>query len=445
MLLAACANAGREEDRGAAPGACEDQDHDGFGRDCANGYDCDDRDAKVTSQCRSCTRPEHGCPCKDEGAAESCFLPAQDLPDGKQMCSEGTRTCRAGVWSSCESVHQYVMEKRPETQGVVVPSAGRETCDGCDVRCFRIVDNLLQDGGVGDGSVTFGPGGGLVLKPGSGMAGDAGMDAGPSGTGCPGLDSCCWTLSGTLRTSCQATVAVNDAARCDREKAVYCPSETITGPATGCTLGSGADTDCDGIPNAVDSLLGKPFSTTNNQTIFHQLDVGEAENNNIEVSFKLKNADVYFLLDTTGTMIDERDNLVSTLTTGNVVNCAQLSQCCKGDGDCTDIVEGNNQTDCYNAQVTYCGRHVDCADADLDGSPDNNLRTAGVVGAIRCLVGTSWFGAGFFREIPAYNSSEDWFVTGEGQRYGDRDEQVYRHLIDMTSDYARVGSALAGM
>ncbi|HKP59924.1 MAG TPA: C-type lectin domain-containing protein [Polyangiales bacterium] len=443
LLTGACAD--RSAAGGETPGgACEDIDRDGFGRGCANGYDCDDHNPKITHECRNCAQPDHGCPCEEEGAAQSCFLPARDLPEGKLMCSEGTRTCRSGVWSGCESVHEYVMEK-PQTQGITVPSAGRETCDGCDLKCFRVVDNLLTEGGVAGGTVTFGPSGGLVLLPGDGGVADGGVDAGPVVPGCTGLNLCCDTLSGALKTQCQATASAGNAARCDSEKPTFCPSGTITGPVANCTLGTGPDSDCDGIPNSVDNLLGKPFSTTGNQTIFHQLDVGETGTNNIDVAFKLKNADVYFLLDTTGTMIDERDNLLATLTSGNVVNCAQLSQCCAGNTTCTGIVSANNQTNCYNAQPTYCGKYVDCADANLDGAPDNNLRTEGVVGAIRCLVGTSWFGTGYFREMPAHKDPEPDPVWGEGERYGDRDEHVYRHLIDMTPDYDQVRKALGAM
>jgi hypothetical protein len=365
------------------------------------------------------------------------------LEDGKLQCAEGTRVCRSGAWSGCESVHEYMLDTSARTQAVIVPSAGRENCNKCDLKCFKVIDDLLTEGGVADGSVKFGPNGGITLLPGDGGAGDGGVDAGPLGTGCTGLNNCCATLSGAVKTACQATVMVANEARCTSELATYCPSGPITGPVQNCTVGSGPDTDCDGIPNAVDNLEGKPFPTTANQTIFHQLDVGETEGNSIEVSFKLNNADVYFLLDTTGTMIDERDNLVNTLTSGNVVNCAQLSTCCGTNTTCTGIVSSNNQTNCANAQITYCGGHaVDCADADLDGLPDNNLKTQGVVGAVRCLVGTSWFGTGYFRELPAHKDNEPTPVFGEGQRYGDRDEIVFRHLIDMTPDYDRVRIAL---
>lgn len=440
LTMAACTNAGGSAGSGEAPTACEDFDHDRFGRGCERGPDCDDRDAKITHECRTCSRPDYGCPCANEGAMESCFLPSKDLPEGKLQCAEGTRSCRSGVWSGCESVHEYVVEKRAQTQQIVVQDAGREPCTECDLKCFKVVDDLLADGGVADGSVTLGPGGGLTLLPG----GDGGVpDGGGFGTGCPGLTLCCETLSGPVKDACYATAASANDARCTSEYATFCPSGTITGPLPNCTLGSGPDFDCDGIPNAVDSLEGKPFPTTANQTIFHQLDVGESGTNAIDVSFRLNNADVYFLLDTTGTMIDERDNLVNTLTTGNVVNCAQLSTCCGPNATCTGIANANNQTMCATAQLTYCGgRPVDCADSDLDGAPDNNLKTQGVVGAVRCLVGTSWFGTGYFREVPAHKDTEPTPVFGEGQRYGDRDEVVFRHLIDMTPDYDRVRVAL---
>jgi Lectin C-type domain len=382
-----------------------------------------------------------------EGAVEACFLPVKELGDGKTQCFEGTRVCSEGRWSGCDSVHTYLLDKKPETQGIIVPNAGRETCNKCDLKCFKVIDDLLIEGGVAGGSVEFGKNGGLVLLPGTGEGGvgDAGVDAGPVPVGCAGLAACCTTLSGPLRTACQATASSGPDTKCDKEKATYCPSGTITGPVPNCVLGTDPDVDCDGIPNAVDSIDGKPFSTTANQTIFHQLDVGESGTNSLNVSFKLNNADVYFLLDTTGTMIDERDNLVNTLTTGNVVNCAQLSQCCGTNTTCTGIVSANNQTNCATAQTMYCGGPVNCADANNDGAPDNDLKTQGVVGAVRCLVGTSWFGTGFYRELPLHKEPEPVPVFGEGQRYGDRDEIVFRHLIDMTPDYTRVRDALRDM
>lgn len=437
LIFVACADP-RDNNAGGPTGPCEDADHDGYGRDCERGPDCNDGDAKITYECRSCANHDHGCPCEDEAAVESCFLPPRELANGALQCAEGTRVCRSGTWSGCESVHQYVVDQESSAQNIIDPSAGRETCNRCDVKCFKVVDNLLISGGVADGSVKFGPSGGITLLGGDGGVMDAGVDAG-LGTGCSGLQNCCNTLSGPAKTACDATVVVGDNTRCDKERAVYCPTGTITGPVPNCVLGSGADSDCDGIPNAVDSANGKPFPTTANQTIFHMLDIGESATNGIDVNFKLKNADVYFLMDMTGTMMDERDALVTSLTTNNVVDCAFLSQCCGSSSACATIVASNDWSMCAAAQPTYCGKTVDCADANLDGAPDNTLKPQGVVGAVRCLVGTSWFGTGFFRDVP---------IRDEGSStvdISDRDELLFRHLVDMTSDIDSVRVALSAM
>src|SRR5688572_4934987 len=266
--------AGRESSEFDAGVTCEDVDHDGFGRNCARGYDCNDNDPKSTNECRSCAAPELGCSCAPGAGPVSCFLPDEALPGGDVMCREGTRFCREGVWSGCESVHSYVVAPKPETQRVIDPNAGQSTCSICDLKCFKVVDNLLADAGTAGGNVTFAPGGGLTLLPGDGGTGGTTGDGGSGSlNGCAAMAACCSTLIPALRADCQATVLMMNDARCNSERVVYCPPGTVTGPVTGCTLGSGPDSDCDGIPNAVD-YPGKPLATTNNQAIFHQLDVG---------------------------------------------------------------------------------------------------------------------------------------------------------------------------
>ncbi|MEY4578818.1 MAG: hypothetical protein RL701_3521, partial [Pseudomonadota bacterium] len=462
-VLFGCNGAYAPGDGNAGPDAggvaCEDNDHDGFGSHCDRGYDCDDNDPKTTNECRSCAQPELGCACTATNTPISCFLPAADLPGGDITCREGTRYCRAGVWSGCESVHEYVLARSVDTQRVVNPDAGHGPCNECDIKCHQVVDNLLVDGGTAGGDVAFGPGGGLTLLPGDGGAGGMTVDAGPALTGCTGLKACCSTLSGVLKTTCDLTAnnILSTDVVCQAELLVYCPSGEVDGPVVGCTLGKGPDSDCDGIPDVVD-YPGKPIATTNNQTIFHQLDIGETGQNSLDLTFKLRNADVYFLVDMTNTMKEERDNLLSSLTTGNVINCAHLNQCC---GRLTDMADqkscndafaaatnqagkADDQNRCLAEEKKYCpgGQPLDCPDLNFDGQPDNALKDQGVVGGVRCLVGSAWFGAGFTREMPIIKDSLDGKTGGD---YGDRDEQVFRHLVDMTNDYTRVRTALGGM
>jgi hypothetical protein len=418
--------------------ACVDRDGDSFGEGCVNGSDCDDSNARITRQCRTCTgRSEEGCPCA-EAAVESCFLPDTQLPDNRVMCSEGTRTCRHGGWSSCENAHQYVARVTPDTQQLIDADAGTPTCSICDVLCFKAIDNLLSDSGTADGSVAFANGGGVTLVPIDASSADAAVLS-----DCSILDGCCSTLAGSAASACMATANAGVDATCRSALATYCPTTPITGPLTGCTPGSGPDSDCDGIPNAVDTSVGAPFSSTNNQTIFHQLGVGGSASNSIDIAYKMSNADVYVLFDATGTMGPVRQNLENLLTTGNFADCAQLSQCCGSDTTCQAIASANNATNCHSSQLSYCGGYVDCADVDLNGTPNNELKTQGIVGGIRCVVGTAWFGLGQFREIPVHSEPEPDFCLGENCRYGDRDEQIFRNLVDMTPDHERVRTALS--
>ncbi len=113
-----------------APAPCQDEDGDGFGAACLPGPDCDDRDRRVTNECRACLRPATGCRC-----AGSAVIPCNQAtgttaegPEG--ICRLGQRACRGGVWSACEPVaaaHRYV--------------GAPMNCPGeCDPTCHQIVD-----------------------------------------------------------------------------------------------------------------------------------------------------------------------------------------------------------------------------------------------------------------------------------------------------------------
>lgn len=377
-----------------------------------------------------------------EGSKQSCFLPDQRDPAGVTMCTEGTRECRAGAWSACENTQKYPLTQLPDTQRLVDPSAGNPTCSLCDISCFQVIDTLSQADGLGDSDLTFASGGGLTLPT---AAAPVASDGGVVTPGCSELDRCCAGFSGALNSACMSVASGLDDAKCAEALSTYCPSGEISGPRTDCTLGTGEDSDCDGIPNVVDETVGPPLPGTSHRTIFHQLDIGETGDNTLDVGYKLSNADVYILFDATGTMASERQNLSDLLTTSNVVHCAQLAQCCGGDATCSGIAGRNNPADCYDAQPAYCGSHVDCADVDFDGLPNNELVEQGVVGGVRCLVGSSWFGLGSFREIPVHAEPETDRCPAEGCRYGDRDEHLFRHWVDMTSDHERVRDALTQM
>ncbi|HMI93059.1 MAG TPA: hypothetical protein VK509_16930, partial [Polyangiales bacterium] len=453
---------------------CVDEDRDGFGRNCAMGQDCDDRTAAITNQCLACAHNESGCACRSDQQPVACFLPDQSLDDGAVMCREGTRHCRGGKWSGCEDVHNYVVTPDPSATSLINADAAPKNCSICDLRCFKVEDPLLaEDGGAGS-NVSYPGGGGLRLAP-----IDAGGGAGSGGTGgsgaplmgCAGLTVCCDTLRGRPEAEGECRVIagampVNDA-NCNAALEVYCPS-VIDGPVDGCTIGSGTlDSDCDGIPDTLDECTKDtiatnprcngstlPLTTTNNQTIFHVLDEGETGSNSVELGFRVRNADVYFLMDMSNTMSDERDKLVNSMITGNVVECALLKNCCtkltvaSERAACITTVEGDDSTQCGNAETRYCSAFpelTNCPDLDFDGDPDNELKTQGVVGAVRCLVGSAYFGAGTFDEIPFSDglNSIDNDTAGAFRDRGHRDEWAFKHYVDMTSNYSRVRDAIA--
>ena len=328
------------------PGAvCSDRDGDGYGQGCDGGHDCDDRDPQVHEGCLRCATPERGCACADGSAPVSCYLEKTIADDGTEMCHEGTRYCRDGTWSSCESVHSYPKPDRGELTAIIDSTGAPVTCSDCNIKCYVIRDNLDPvDGGLSDAGngVSWASGGGLQL----------------------GTTTTVWE---------QPTTGTIDGG-------------TVTGP-TGCMPGTAPDVDCDGIPDKYDAYpFQRPFATTN-PAIFLDLAPGETGSGTIELVFFMNTLDIYFLLDQTDSMNAVRRKLQSALLNG-----------------------------------TFLGADVECADTDLDGLPNDELKTQGVLGGIRCLLREAEVGAGYFREIP--------FST-----YGNDDEIAFRHVLDMTTDH----------
>ncbi|MDB4975319.1 MAG: internalin, partial [Myxococcaceae bacterium] len=186
---------------------------------------------------------------------------------------------------------------------------------------------------------------------------------------------------------------------------------TLTGGAAGsssagglldnysCTPGSAPDVDCDGVPDTYDVSSNSPPFTTSHKTIFMQLAPGQSGTQNLQINFNLASADIYFYLDMTGSMGPERDNLIASLTSGNYLPAAVAAQ--------------------------------DCADRDLDGSPDNYLKNLGVAGNIACLIRDARFGTGWFRDLP--------FAA-----HGAIDFEMFEHRLDITSDVGAVQTSLQG-
>jgi hypothetical protein len=481
LALLACTRAPRPPRVHDAGIACRDHDGDGFGAHCARGPDCDDDDPALSRQCRECARPNEGCACPDNQVPIPCYGADDVLADGRVMCHQGTRRCLDGVWGACENMQSYPAPGGAQVASLVDPTAPPENCSKCDITCFTIKDLLLADAGVPGTNVSYGTSGGLTLGRGDGGggvgAGDGGVatdagaaagDAGGATSGCAGLALCCATLSlqPAAASDCATTVAGADDMACDAALTLYCPS-TISGATPGCTVGaSSIDSDCDGIPDAFDECTAatvatnpacggrtNPLATSTDQTIFHVIAKGSSAANSLEINYKVQNADVYFLMDMSDTMGDERDDLVNELTSGDVVECALLKNCCDHltgamQTSCLTVVKADKQANCQSAEATYCKNpaYLDCSDGDFDGVPDNAQKTQGVIGAIRCLVGSSWFGAGYFRELPFRDGVTYIGFGGDDTRgiqdRGNSDEHAFRHWVDMTSDATPVYDAL---
>lgn len=321
----------------ASEGECVDLDGDGFGSHCSAGPDCDDRSPDIHTGCTDCAAPSAGCACEPGTAPASCYLDVT-REDGDLMCHEGTRYCREGVWSQCEDIFSYVLPEARRAAALVDIDAGPVSCNACNPVCYRVTDPLdLVDGGLvgADDQLEWSPSGGLTLREDPSQTTDA---------------------------------------------------PPPTDPAT-CQVGSPPDADCDGIPDGFDPYPSTPPFASTNPGLFLEMGPGETDSGDIKVEFSLNSADVYFLVDQSGSMEGERDQLVADLGSGDFI------------GD-----------------PAY-----ECSDIDGDGTPNNELKSGGIIGAIRCIIRDSNFGVGLFRELP---------FSG----YAPSNQLVFEHYQDITAD-----------
>lgn len=99
-----------DDDDAGSENACIDRDGDGFGRNCDEGKDCNDDDPDITDECRRCLTVVKDCPCKPGTAALRCIPPVKQVDGGILVCAEGSRYCRDGYWSDCETIGEYVFQ-----------------------------------------------------------------------------------------------------------------------------------------------------------------------------------------------------------------------------------------------------------------------------------------------------------------------------------------------
>ncbi len=237
---------------------CVDLDHDGYGRGCDKGEDCDDRIAYYNTDCGGTNLN----PC-NPGASEACYSLSSLGGSLTLQCSSGTRTCgQDGHWGACSVKQSFArVLAKPLAQLITGPV----TCNPCDPACNLSTDypdNTDLNGGNSDTGLHYEPGaGGLVLI-------DANGGTYGSGGGAP------------------------------------------------------ADTDGDSMPDDWDDFPADPTKDgiTENGGLYHILPyLGPAVSDPLEIDVQAQNADVYFLMDTTATMQGEIDNLKAALTTGDYV------------------------------------------------------------------------------------------------------------------------------
>ncbi|MGE0790742.1 MAG: hypothetical protein AB7S26_34025 [Sandaracinaceae bacterium] len=230
-----------------------------------------------------CTVPGAGCACED-AAPISCFLMPVEV-DGVAMCRRGTRYCRDQVWTACESVHEY------ELYGAQALVTGPAQCEPCDPSCAESIDtpDTADLPGHSTDIVYNASAGGIQL------------------------DSMMMTTTPPL-----------------------------------------PDSDGDGIPDVADDCVGPgAFQNADGSCygdvfFYHSLSYGAPpEIDPLDINVQVRTADVYFLMDVTGSMGGEIANLKSALTSGTF--------------------------------ITGC--------------------SGGVIGAIRCTIPDAWFGVGRFGDF----------------------------------------------
>jgi hypothetical protein len=237
---------------------CVDLDHDGFGRGCKLGADCDDRDKNRNLSCgvrEACT----------SGGAQPCYELKSVTKDALH-CVAGTRSCANGTWTSCNMEKEFSLDVPDVYAGIVT---GPIECNPCNPACVLSTDYPTDiDLNAGNSEdVYYDPGeGGITVAPDGGGGGGGSLTDG-DGDGVPDdYDSC------------------------------------------------PANPSCDGwsddpVTCATCAVLGD---------IFHVLPLGgPTVFDPVDFETRIRTADIYFLMDTTDSMQGEINNLTSGLTEGN--------------------------------------------------------------------------------------------------------------------------------
>ncbi|HJL16834.1 MAG TPA: PPC domain-containing protein [Sandaracinaceae bacterium LLY-WYZ-13_1] len=235
-----------------------------------------------------CAHPREGCACEPSQPPIDCYLDPVETETGGLMCRRGTRTCRDGFWTGCESIHEYELRSGP---GIGALVTGPTECNPCDPACAVSRDVPTSSDLPGSSEdVEYDPGaGGIHLE------------------------------------------------------------------YEGTTIPTLPDSDGDGVPDVADECPGPGAyraadgSCYGDTFLFHELPYGgPAEIDPLDIMVQVRTADVYFLMDTTGSMGGEIVNLQDDLTSGSFIPG------CSG----------------------------------------------GIIGAIRCTIPDAWFGVGRYDDYP---------------------------------------------
>jgi Bacterial pre-peptidase C-terminal domain len=173
-----------------------------------------------------------------------------------RRCVPGLRSCRSGVWSGCE------VGPEGDADGVAVEAlvSGPSQCNPCDPQCF----------------------------------------------------------STTTRPTSPTDIDTNNSSNVTVDPIVGGIQLTQQGTYTGT-----GDTDGDGIPDDFDAFPMDPTRNgfTENGGIFHMLPAGvNAGPDPVSISTTIRTADIYVLMDATGSMAGEIDNLKTSLLSGSYLS-----------------------------------------------------------------------------------------------------------------------------
>lgn len=281
-------------------------------------------DAGLTDGANGCTAPEEGCAC-DESPPLDCYLEPTFTGDGTLTCHVGTRYCRDGRWTACESVQDFAFTG--DSSALIT---GPSACNPCDPRCFitRTTPTTPDLMGRSD-DVEYDPREGGIRIVDTRMGGMVGM----------------------------------------------------------------IDSDRDGVPDVADGCIGpgvapRPDGSCDGDFIYRSLPNGSpGVTASLSINTTLRTADVYFLMDTTGSMGGELGRLRTDLTSGTFI--------------------------------------AGCA--------------GGIIGAVRCTIPDAWFGVGYHDDYPWCSSASQCYGSAAS---GDR---VFRHVLDITSSVAAAQAAVSGL